>query len=292
VSSLYATAGHLAECPDLGPECRNTPAPVPYHHHVALFMTEMGLDASYGITPWLAAEARFALRIVDITPTYSEIDGTVKLVPNDIHHHNVTLVGPSDPFLLLRVGAAYGKFVTAARFGVSIPLGMTQPDPYALGQEGKSHEHTQFGSGTFIPIAGAGLSYAFEQVQLSLSALGYFSIYANRHGFRAPSRFFFSLRSTFPLLDGKLLPYAVVDMPHETEELWQGRPGLEGSTIRTDILAGAGLAWRFADPWEAQIGFRARVAQLTDALSFDYPGLIQIGLSTHFDINKPSGAAR
>jgi len=81
-----------------------------------------------------------------------------------------------------------------------------------------------------------------------------------------------------------------VDMPHETEELWNGAPGLEGSNVRTEILVGAGFSWRFAPPWAAEVGFRARVAQLTDAASFDYPGILEFGLATEFDLG--SGAKK
>jgi hypothetical protein len=289
-STLFATSSHLAECPDLGPECNGPVAPVPYNHHVDLFMTEVSIDAAYGVTSWLAAEARFGLRVVDISPSYTEVDGTAKSVPDDIHHHDETLVGPSDPWLVARLGAAKGKLVTSARFGLSFPIGRTEPDPYKLGAEGKSHEHSQFGTGTFVPIVGLGLSYLGDPVEVSFTALGLFSVYENEHGFRAPSRFFFGLRATLPLADGALRPFVAVDLPHETEELWGGAPGLEGSNVRTDLLAGAGVAWRFADPWSLELGFRARIAQLTDAASFDYPGVLQLGLSTSFDVGKTEKA--
>lgn len=283
-SMLFATTSHVAECPDLGPQCASPTPPVPYNHHVDLFMSEVSLDGSYGITSWLAVEARLALRIVDVTPTYSELDGTPKLVPDDIHHHDQTLVGPSDPWLVLRVGAASGKLVTGARLGVTLPIGNTEPDPYALGARGEYHEHTQLGTGTFVPIVGAGVSYTLDPVELDLSALGFFSLYENREGFRAPSRMFLSLRATVPLLDGALRPYVALDLARQAGERWDGAPGLEGDDERTELLLGGGLAWTFADPWQAQIGVRGRLAKLTDAAGFDYPGILDLGLSTHFDV--------
>jgi hypothetical protein len=285
-SMLAGAASHLAECPDLGPECKSGAPPTPYNHHVALFMTEVGLDAAYGIAPWLAAELRFTLRVVDTTPTYSERDGTPKQVPNDIHHHNETILGPSDPWLVLRFGGAAGKLTTAARVGVSLPLGGTQPDPYKLGAEGKSHEHTQLGTGTFVPIVGLGLSYSIEPVELSATALGLFSLYQNSLGYHAPSRYFLSVRASLPLISGKLIPYVAADLPHETQELWNGSPGLEGSNVRTELLLGGGLAWEFVPAWQLEIGVRARAVRFTTAAAFDYPGLLQFGLSTHFDLQK------
>ena len=280
---LAATTGHVAECPDLGPACQGSTPPVPYNHHIDLFMSETTLEASYGITPFLAAEVRLSLRVTGVTPTYSELDGTPKLVPNDIHHHDVTLVGPGDPWLSVRLGAQAGKLVTTARLGFSLPLGRTEPDPYALAAEGQWHEHMQFGTGTFLPLIGAGASYLLDPVEISASALGLFSVGENSYGYRAPSRYFFVTRGVLSLLDGDLRPNVNLGLAHETEELWQGRPGLEGTTVRTDLLAGAGIAWRFADPWTLELGVRARLAQLTNAASFDYPGILELSLSRHFD---------
>lgn len=281
---LVGTSSHLATCPDLGPACKDPTPPRPYNHHVGLFTGEIALDASYGIAPWLAAEVRFPLRLVSTKPTYSEQDGRPKQVPDDIHHHDETLVGPADPWLVLRFSGALGKLTTAARLGASLPLGKTQPDPYALAAEGKWHEHTQFGAGTFLPLVGIGASYAREPVQLSASGLGLFSLYENSYGFRAPSQFFFSVRATATLLAGALRPYVVADLPHQTEELWGGALGAEGPTARTELLLGGGLTWAFSAPWSVDIGLRVRVAHFTDAATFNYPGLLQLGFGTRFDL--------
>jgi hypothetical protein len=279
---LAATSSHVAECPDLGPECNGPVAPVPYRHHIDLFMTETSLDAAWGVRPWLAVEARMSVRSVAITPTYSELDGTPKDVPNDIHHHDETLVGITDPWLVLRTGAAAGRFVTAARVGVTLPFGSTVEDPYALGARGLWHEHTQFGAGTVMPVVGGGVSYLGERVEVALTLLGFFGLAENAKGFRAPSRFFVGARGTFPLLEGKVRPFAAVDVAHEGKELWHGLPGLEGSFAQTTLLAGGGLAWVFADPWSVELGARARVARFSEGASFEYPGILQLAISTRF----------
>ena len=120
-------------------------------------------------------------------------------------------------------------------------------------------------------------------MEVSGSALGLFSLTENAHGYRAPSRYFFSTRAALSLLSGDLRPNVTLGLVHETEELWQGLPGLEGPTARTDVMAGAGVAWRFADPWTVELGVRARLAQLTSAATFDYPGILELSLATQFD---------
>ena len=286
---LVASTRHVEDCPDLGPACAQKPGPTPYVHHVDLFASELGLDASYGIAPWLALEARLGLRIVKITPTYSELDGTPKSVPNDIHHHDETLVGPTDPWLVVRTGGALGKLVTAARLGVTLPLGRTEPDPYVLAAAGQSHEHIQFGTGTVVPIVGGGLAYRAAPVELSLSALAFFSLYANDKGFRAPSRWLLSTRATLPLGGGAFRPYVAADLTHEGRETWHGAPGSE-STTRTDLLLGGGVSWEFAPPWSVDLGLRARTLHAASGATFDYPGILQLGLSTHFGLERVAGA--
>jgi hypothetical protein len=284
LSMLEGTASHLATCPDLGPQCSARVPPTPYYHHVSLFMAEHAIDAAYGLEPWLAVEVRVPFRVVKTKPTYTSLEGQPITVTNDPHHHDETIGSFADPWLVLRFGGARGKLTTAARVGVSLPIGKTQPNPYILGEEGKWHEHTQFGSGTFMPIVGLGVAYALGRVHLSGSALGIWSFYEDRYGYRAPSRAIFSVRSTFRFLDGALRPYVAVDVPHQTDDLWSGSIGAEGPTARTDLLIGGGIAWVFHAPWTVELGLRARVAEFTNAASFDYPGTLQIGLSSHFDL--------
>lgn len=279
----YGVAQHLATCPDLGPACSGPVPPTPYYHHVELVASDVSLDGAYGVTPWLAVEARFVLRVVHTSPTYFEQNGAPKLVPDDIHHHEETLVGPGDPWLVARVAGSFGKVVTAARFGLSLPFGSTTPNPYTLAEEGKWHEHTQLGTGTVVPIAGLGLAYSAGPVDLSFSALGLFSVYANGQGYRAPARFFGGFRGAVPLLSRKLTPFATLDLAHETDEIWDGSPGLEGSSRRTDLLLGAGLSWEFLPAWSLELRGVGRVAHFAPGPGFDSPGLLQLALSTYVE---------
>ncbi|MSP25036.1 MAG: hypothetical protein EXR75_07700 [Myxococcales bacterium] len=281
---MNATTQHVAECPDLGPECQGPVPPVPFRHHIAQTMAEAALDASYGIDSWLAVDLRVPLRIVDTRPTYSELDGTPKLVPDDIHHHDATRVGVGDPWLVGRVGATRGPLLLGARLGATVPLGDTGPDPYELGRRGISHEHLQLGTGTVMPIVGGGLSVSLSPFQLGLGALRIFSLYENAEGYRAASRSFVSTSASVALLDGVVRPSLSFDWTHESEELWDGGLGDEGPTARSELVLGGAVAWRFYDPWTLEAGVRTRVAKLTSAASFDYPALFQLSVSTHFDL--------
>lgn len=281
---------HVADCPDLGPACYGEgPKPTPYNHHIDQVIAETVLDASLGLTPWLAVETRFSLRVADVSPSYSELDGTPKEVPDDIHHHDETLVDPTDPWLLARLGHVHDDLVGVLRLGLSFPVGRTEPDPYALGREGEWHQHLQAGTGTFVPIVGFGLSYfaaaqSKTPVTVGVSGIGFLNAYENAEGYRAPVRVYATSRAAISFLDRVLTPFVDVTLAHEGEEYWQGEVGLEGSNIRTELYLGAGLGWRFYEQWSVDLTTRARVATLTDAPTFTTYGLFSLGLSTSFDL--------
>ncbi len=285
----FASVTHIESCPDIGPACNGPAPPAPYWHHVELFVAEIPLEASYGLLPWLAAELRFPLRVVDVRPTFRG-QGGGELAIDDIHHRRETLFGPADPWLALRVAGRSAGWSAGARLGATLPLGKTQPDPFELAARGQEHEHIQFGSGTIVPVIGGAVAYAWPRVELGAAALGLFSLYENHFGYRAPTRLFGAVRLTVPFLGGDLRPFVSVDLSHESNELWHGAIGGEGPTERTDLLAGGGVSWRFRDPWAADFGFRARVAKLGGGATLDYPGVVELGLTTAFDLPRPQSS--
>lgn len=252
-------------------------------------MAETVLETSIGLLPWLAVDARWSLRIADVNPSYTELDGSEKLVPNDIHHHDQTLVDPTDPWLLARFAATEAAVFGMFRIGLTFPVGRIEEDPYALGREGKSHEHLQAGTGTFVPVVGFGIGTTIARdstvpVTVSLGGTGLFSTYDNAEGFRAPSRIYANHRVTASLLDETIQPFVEATFAHETEEYWQGEVGLEGSNVRSEIYVGGGIAWRFYERWTIDLAARGRVATLTHAPTFESYGAFSLGASTTFEL--------
>src|SRR5688572_1763914 len=101
----------------------------------------------------------------------------------DIHHRNETLDGLGDPWLLLHGARNSGPWTLSARAGASLPLGRTEPNPFALGREGLPHQHIQFGTGTVDPMLGLGAGRRFGATTLQLGALGRFPVATNGHGY-------------------------------------------------------------------------------------------------------------
>ena len=273
-------AKHVEDCPDIGPACSSATPPAPYVHDVTLTIDETVLDAAYGLLPWLALEARVGARLVVERAKYYTLEGEPHPV-DDGHHRNETLFGPTDPWLALRTGARAGHLLVTSRFGLSFPLGSTEEDPYQLGARGLPHEHIQIGTGTFEPLVGAALTWIDERFEAQLAALGQMSLYENRKGYFPPSHLFLAARATLPL--DRFRPYAEGDLAHDGRELWHGVEGTEGSTVRSDVLVGGGIAWTFLAPWQVDLGFRVRVARLTDSATLEYPALFTLAIATSWD---------
>ena len=98
-----------------------------------------------------------SLRHVTTRIRFEDLDRRPIVVPDgDIHHRNETLLGPGDPWLMAVTGRRMGAWSAAVRGGVTIPLGRTEENPFELGRRGLPHQHIQFGTGTWDPLAAAG----------------------------------------------------------------------------------------------------------------------------------------
>jgi len=282
---------HPERCPDIGPACASASPPEAYWHHVDVSPVETWLDASIGVTPWLAFEARLALRVVDVSPTFRSLSGELLSIPDESHHRDETLVGAPDPWLLARFAGAAGPVQASARVGVTLPLGKTEDDPYLRGLAGLPHQHVQFGTGTVVPVVGASLSGRAGDALLGASAIAFFGLYQNDQGFRPPTRALAGVRAGWSIAGGAFVPSVTLDVLAETPEVWHGRPGEEGPSGRADLLVGLGMAWTPRDPWQIEIAFRRRAASFTDAANLRSPGWLQLAVGTSFDLAKPGKAA-
>ena len=59
----------------------------------------------------------------------------------DTHHRNETLLHVSDPQIALLLGRPAGAWTLNTSLGASVPLGGTEPNPFALGRLGLPHQH-------------------------------------------------------------------------------------------------------------------------------------------------------
>jgi hypothetical protein len=200
------------------------PALPPHQHHVRLGLTHTELTAQYGLRENMQLAVRVPYDVKAMRVRYSLLDGGAPYTPpyGDIHHRTETLRGISDPSVRLEMAPRDGWVVGV---GTTLPLGHIVPDPIALGNAGQTHEHIQFGSGTFEPI----LSAQWASPRFVAMTEARLSLYENRNGFRAPSTLIWSAGPTFRV--GRISIGPRVNGQVQTLARWNGEID-EGSGFR------------------------------------------------------------
>lgn len=152
---------------------------------------------------------------------YELPDGTPFDNPQgDLHHRTERLEGVSD--LKLLAGFALDGWRLTA--GLSLPVGKIEDDPYRLGALGIRHEHIQFGTGTFDPMARVLRAiHVGEGVDLSFGAGATVPLYENRKGYHASPALDFSASARVGLLDG-LHATVGYNALYQGRAYWDGDP--------------------------------------------------------------------
>jgi len=201
----------------------------------------------------------------------------------DLHHRNETLTGPGDPWLYGRAATTWRRgLLVGARLGATIPLGRTVEDPFALGDMGIAHEHSQFGTGTFGAIAGIDLARDLGGVHLDASALTIQTFYENRHGYTAGDRYALSFGAGSALGTAHWRFRATLDSVWETAETWNGVVHTDdGNVGRTDVLAGLSATWLVTDDWHAGIELKVPAYTHIEGGQLDALGFLGLSVGTH-----------
>jgi hypothetical protein len=248
----------------------------PNWHVQNLSTAELIGTAAVGLRDGLGLELAIPLRYVRARVRFEDLNRQ-PFVPadGDIHHRNETLFGIRDPLLDLHLGKS-GAWDLSARLGVSIPLGRTEENPFALGREGIAHQHIQFGSGTWDPLLGAGVRRRAGGLDLSASGLARFTLYENTHGYRAGHRYA-AFTSADRTLGSRWSGNLGLELTREEAERWDGKIEEEGNLGRTDLLLTLGLG-RSVE----RLGFISVTAHIplyteVTGAQLDYPLLLSLG---------------
>jgi hypothetical protein len=196
----------------------------------------------------------------------------------DIHHRNEKLSGTGDAWLLAHGARRAGVWTIAARLGVSIPFGRTEPNPFDLGRRGIPHEHLQFGTGTWDPLVGLAVGRRVGATSLNLFSFSRFVLAANDHGYRAGRRHELGLAADRRLA-GAWRGLVSLDLARDEAETWGGRIEEEGNLGRTDLLVSLGVGR--ALPHVGALTLTLRVPLLTRAngAQLRYPVIVAFGVT-------------
>jgi thiol-disulfide isomerase/thioredoxin len=251
-------------------------------HDQTIRNNESRLAAELGLVDGLAVGLVLPWRVFNTSIRYIDMSGAIVQIENPfVHHKNQTLTGIGDPWLYARGTRDVGGFLLGARLGVTIPLGRTEEDPFALGDMGIAHEHSQFGTGAFGAVAGIEASREFGGVRVDAAALTIQSFYENSHGYKAGDRYagLAGAASSFGTKQWRFR--ATTEAIHETAETWSGVVHTDDGNIgRTDVLVGLEATWRFSERWH--VGVQAKLPVYTHVVGgqLDPLGFVGISLGT------------
>jgi hypothetical protein len=277
LQSSFISVTHLAECPDVAPiECAK--GTIPEHkHNQSLFILRGLVNFSIGVLPKTVLTASLPVEMKNVSVRYLTLNDQPYNPPyGDIHHRNETLFGLSDA----TIGVKY-YFLTdpdntlALQLGTSVPLGKTEEDPYQLTEKGLTHQHLQFGTGTFMPMLGLEWTYnkvfTWGQWQESL--------YANNKGYlpgwnlSAGIGYPVSINKSFTLIPQ-------LDTFYQTDSAWHRVR--DDSAERFQIGASLSLIWNINDKMSLNTQVKVPVYKKAPSEAgneFTEPVVIYLGIS-------------
>jgi hypothetical protein len=254
-------------------------APPVAWHVQDITVADAALVAEYGIARGVGLSLTTFYRQSTSRVRFQDEGRRDVLVPGgDIHHRNETLTGPGDPWALLVLGRDIGPWSVAARGGLSIPLGRTEENPFELGRRGLSHQHIQFGTGTWNPMAGASLGRRLGHLTLAASVLARLATSENDHGYRAGNRYDVSLLAD-RRLGGPWRVLGGLDLAREEAERWNGVIEEEGNLGRTDVLAAAALVRQVGAAGAVTLHVKVPFLVRARGSQVDYPAIVALGWS-------------
>ena len=254
--------------------------PNEFSHDQSIVTGEMRLSAEYPFVDEWAAALYLPVRFYWSQTRFRDQQGDAFTPPEEsIHHRDGTLVGPGDPWLLARHAWPVGSWQFDAQAGLTLPLGRTEENPFTP----EKHQHVQFGTGTFNPVAGLGARYQFSRWSPGVWGLAVIVPSENSKGYRAGDRFAGGANAMVSL--ARWLLRLGVHAQREQAEHWDGTADTEdGNRGRFDLMADLGASVNMAEGWSVSAGVKVPFYTKVVGAQLDYPAIFDLGLSGTFEI--------
>lgn len=190
--------------------------------------------------PYEVKRQSVKFRPIDGGTTFTQLLQQQRLTK--LHHRSDTYAGISDLMLLVaktwRGLLAEDDSLTLA-WGLAIPTGQTEGDPFEAGDAGLEHLHIQFGSGTVDPLLEISYSLPLPlDFNVGGFAAGRFPFYENAKSYRAPVDMTLGLRGGRAFLPWLM---AGVDLSFywQSYGAWNGERDINSGLL--SVMAGAGV---------------------------------------------------
>ena len=192
---------------------------------------------------------------------YATLDGQPYAPPyRDIHHRDEIVAGLGDGSLRLgHLRRGQGPLL-ALDGGLTLPLGRTEADPFALAAEGKWHQHNQLGAGAPLLLGGAGLLWTAKPWGAAVQAGLRAPVFENPRGYRAPLTLNLGAGPSRRLWSGAV-GMSALELLREGPERWSGAEHGGRTAVQLSLALDQALGPR----WSAQLDVRTPLWQHDDA---------------------------
>jgi hypothetical protein len=213
-----------------------------------------------------------------LTIDYSTLDGAPYTPPyGNIHHRNETLTGLGDGRAEIQQFTRINKaLVVGAGFGLTVPLGKIEDDPYALTSKGIAHQHMQMGSGTTSPVFSATAVWMADRWGMVVSSNGLLTMTANAKGYRPSSRIQAGAGPSYRL-NPKLMMTTSLSLSRDSQAEWHGKP--DPMSGQTAFMGSVSMIQRFTPMLAAMVQARTTLAQWSDETLIKQRFIGSIGLT-------------
>lgn len=221
-------------------------------HLVTISLFDATMRADYGLTDGFALAVRVPVRAIDVVADFTGAGGQPLPDYRSIHHRDEVISGLADVSIdgvwWLESPWLEGRFW----FGLSLPTGNIEADPFVLGAMGKRHQHIFLGTGTVDPRMGLTLAHDFGDWAIRLTSDVTGAVYRNREDYQAGWRISETLAA--PVRLGPVIVRPELGLFVETPARWASTTAVNSG--RVDLVPGVGVAV----PWTRWV-FGARVAR-------------------------------
>lgn len=219
---------HLAECDEISPndciEAREQGNPIPNHYHYqTMQLYQISPSFQVGMGNGLAIQLNVPIDIKVMNVEYKTIDdGPYDPPYGDIHHRNEVLAGPGDGRISLQAYYPIGsQWTLGGSLGTTLPWATTEENPFEAAQKGLTHQHFQFGSGTFNPFAMLSTHFSAGRWGGQAWWSGQLPLYHNSKGFQAPPVTSWGIGPSVRIIPPLALLISLEGV-HEGKDDWEG----------------------------------------------------------------------
>jgi hypothetical protein len=271
---------YAVDAGDIGPRGAQAGAA---QHVLAYVLLELDTRLALTLGDHFTLESLVPVEIAAVNARFVDEQGN-RIEGLDEGHHRGTIVALGDPQVSGRVRIVgtdeASAVIVDVRFGLALPLGTVETNPFRAGARGESHEHIFFGRGTLDPLLGVQASLPVDDLRVFGYAWTRLSLYDASTGFRGGDRY--SGGAGVELGPDDVRVRSVCSVYHQAVDRWDGTPSPE-SVSKTDVAFTGAVRLSSSTEWPVEISFTVPLTvHASGGIDHNSPSVLSVTLEHAF----------